>query len=431
MNLMKFKNSDNRPIRDRSSKPVRNVFIATWLGWMLDGFDAAIYAYVFVLSLGDLLPASGIAASSANIVYYGGVVFACFMIGWACSMWWGWAADRYGRIPILCATILTYSVFTAASGLATNLVMFAAFRFFTGFGVGGEWSAGTAFLHEQVPEDQRVRLAAWLHSAAPSGMFLAALIVLVAGNMLGWRGLFLIGILPAFLALYIRRSFPADLHSTARPSRRPFLALFEKGRARGTWSAAGMLAACIFGLWSTTFWAPSLVMMKLTSAGATAATAQRTAALTGLMANGGTLVACLFMPAIISALGSRRATATVFLLGSFVSILLAYALAIEMLQSTTLFIALVPLVGFFTNGVFSLFTIWIPEMFPSSLRGSGAGFTFSFGRLSGAVGPFVIGASVAVTGSLPLSISLAALVYLLGLPLIRLSPETAGSPLPA
>jgi cyanate permease len=90
---------------------------------------------------------------------------------------------------------------------------------------------------------------------------------------------------------------------------------------------------------------------------------------------------------------------------------------------------LLPILGFFTNGVFGLFTIWLPEMFPSALRGAGAGFAFSLGRVLGAAGPTLIGALAAATGSYPLAISLLSLIYIVGLPFIAMAPETANRPL--
>src|ERR1700733_10337868 len=99
------------------------VFWATWFGWMLDGFDSSMYGYILVGALSELLPASGIEASRANVGFYGGLLFSIFMLGWACSMLWGWAADRYGRVRIMCWTVLVYSVFTALCGLSTGIVM--------------------------------------------------------------------------------------------------------------------------------------------------------------------------------------------------------------------------------------------------------------------------------------------------------------------
>ncbi len=406
------------------------VFWATWFGWMLDGFDSSIYGYILVGTLSELLPASGIEASRANIGIYGGLLFSIFMLGWACSMFWGWAADRYGRVRMMCWTVLVYSVFTALCGLSTGIVMFAIFRFIAGFGIGGEWAAGTPLLHESVPEHTRVRLAGWLHTATPTGLFLAALVTLIGGSFFGWRGMFFLGILPALLTVYLRSSIPEPARARSAEAARPGLsALFAKGQAQTTWAAALMMACIIFGLWSSNFWAPTVIITKLTAAGATPAHAQQMGAIAGLITNLGTLTGCLLMPWITGALGSRRWTAVMFFLGSLVSVVVSYEVAIEHVGNLTLFFVLLPILGFFTNGVFGLFTIWLPEMFPSALRGAGSGFAFSLGRVLGAAGPTLIGALAATTGSYPLAISLLSLIYVVGLPFIAMAPETANRPL--
>lgn len=406
------------------------IFWVTWFGWMLDGFDSSVYAYVLVAALSELLPASGIEANHANIGLYGGMLFSIFMLGWACSMFWGWAADRYGRVRVMCWTVLVYSLFTALCGLSTGVVMFAIFRFIAGFGIGGEWAAGTPLLHESVPEHTRVRLAGWLHTATPTGLFLAALVTLTAGGVLGWRGMFFLGILPAILIAYLRANVPEPRRARSAEVAKPsFATLFAKNQAQTTWAAAALLSVIIFGLWSSNFWAPTVVITKLTAAGATPAHAQQMGAVAGLITNVGTLLGCLLMPWITGALGSRRRTAVLFFLGSLVSVVLSYELAIARLDHLTLFLVLLPVLGFFTNGVFGLFTIWLPEMFPSALRGAGSGFAFSLGRVLGAAGPTLIGALAAATGSFPLAISLLSLIYVIGLPFIALAPETAGKPL--
>jgi MFS family permease len=417
-------------VASTSAVSPKKIFWVTWFGWMLDGFDSSMYAYILVAALSELLPASGIEASRANIGFYGGILFSIFMLGWACSMFWGWAADRYGRVRMMCWTVLVYSLFTALCGLSTGVVTFAIFRFIAGFGIGGEWAAGTPLLHESVPENIRVRLAGWLHTATPTGLFLAALVTLTVGGTLGWRGMFFLGILPALLIAYLRTNVPepqrARSSETARPS---FTALFAKGQAQSTWASAALLAVIIFGLWSSNFWAPTVIITKLTAAGATPAHAQQMGAVAGLITNVGTLAGCLLMPWITGAFGSRRWTAVLFFVGSLVSVVASYELAIERLDNLTLFLILLPLLGFFTNGVFGLFTIWLPEMFPSALRGAGSGFAFSLGRVLGAAGPTLIGALAATTGSFPLAISLLSLIYVIGLPFIALAPETANRPL--
>jgi MFS family permease len=424
------------PLAGAEDVPVSpaRAFWAAWSGWMLDGFDSGLYIFVLVPALMELLRADGLAPTKAHIAQYGGYLFSIFMLGWACSMFWGWMADRIGRVRVMCLTILMYSIATALCGVAWSLASFAVFRFLAGFGVGGEWAAGTPMLQESVPEAMRIRLASWLHTATPVGGLLAVSASFLV-PVIGWRGVFLLGVLPALLVVWLRRSVPEPEVWRQATGRRRVTAgigpLFRGPQARTTWAAAGMMACIIFGLWSCTFWAPTLIITKLTEAGESMAAAQRMASVSGLLLNGGTLLACGLMPWIATLIGPRRRAAAIFFVGSLVSVVAAYVVAAEMVDSVMLFIWLLPPLGFFTNGVFALFTLWLPELFPTAQRSFGAGFAFSLGRVLGAVGPTLVGAVVAVTGSYPLAITAVSVIYLIGLPAIALAPETAGRPLPA
>ncbi|WP_186138760.1 MFS transporter [Burkholderia gladioli] len=412
-----------------AARPHR-VFFATWAGWTLDGFDNAIYIYVIVAALTDLLPASGYPADHAHIARFGGLMFSLFMLGWACSMLWGWCADRFGRVPAMCATILIYSIFTGACGLAPGIVSFAAFRFLTGFGIGGEWAAGAPLLQESVPERLRERLSGWLHTGTPIGFLLASLTALFVLPHFGWRALFLIGAAPALLTVWLRAGVPEsprwrEQRDSGAPLA-PWRELFGKGRARTTWCAALMMTCLIFGLWSSTFWIPTLVSTWQAAQGESAQAAQHLGSLSGLIMSVGTLAGCAGMPWIVRAFATRRRAAAFFFSGAAVCNVLAYGLLIMTLKSLALFMCMLPLLGFFTSGVFSLYTIWLPEMFPTMLRALGSGFAFSFGRIVGAVGPVLVGALAAAFRSYPLAITLVSAIYLVGLPLVFLAPETAG-----
>jgi MFS family permease len=407
---------------------------------MLDGFDGGLYIFVLVPALMELLRNDGLDPSKGNIALFGGYLFSTFMLGWACSMFWGWLADRIGRVRVMILTILVYSVSTALCGLAWSLLSFAVFRFMAGFGVGGEWAAGTPMLQESVPERMRVRLAGWLHTATPTGALLAVAASFLV-PVIGWRGVFLLGVAPALLTVWLRRSVPEPLiwrqnrrqglQRPGLPRRAASSSMFRGPQARITWAAAGMMACIIFGLWSCTFWAPTLIITRLTGDGVPMAAAQRMASVSGLMLNGGTFIACALMPWIATWVGPRRRGATIFFLGSLASIFAAYVLAAVVMDSVTLFIWLLPPLGFFTNGVFALYTLWLPELFPTAQRSFGVGFAFSLGRVLGAVGPTLVGFLVSITGSYPLAITAVSVIYLIGLPAIALAPETAGRPLPA
>jgi MFS family permease len=407
------------------------IFWATWAGWMLDGFDSAAYGLLLVSALNELLPLSGLEASKGNIAIYGGLGFSVFMLGWACSMFWGWLADRIGRVRTMCITILCYSIFTALCGVVFGVASFLFLRFLVGFGVGGEWAAGTPLLHESVPESLRVRLAGWLHTATPSGIILASAGALLVVPVFGWRGMFLIGIVPALLTIYLRAKIPEPprVRPTTRSSSiRP---LFTGPQAMVTWSAGLMVACGLLGVWSSSFWIPTVVATKFLATGHTLADAQQMASFASLATNLGTLAGCFLMPWIANWVGSRKTVGMVFFLASLVCNVVAYYGLLERLDSITLFLLTVPLLGFFTNGVFALFTIWLPELFAGQSRGTGLGFTFSLGRILAAAGPMMIGALAARTGSYPIAITLISAIYIPGILFIAMTRETAGKALPA
>lgn len=408
----------------------RRIFWAAWAGWMLDGFDSTVYGLVLVSALTELLPASGIEASKANIAIYGGYGFSVFMLGWACSMVWGWCADRYGRVATMCATILVYSVFTALCGLAAGIASFLVLRFLVGFGVGGEWAAGTPLLHESVPEAMRVRLAGWLHTATPTGIILASIVALGLIPLAGWRGLFIVGLVPALLGLYLRRRIPEPPRIAGQPLSKTLPQLFTGPQARVTIGAGLMVACGLLGVWSSSFWVPTVVATKYLAAGHPLGEAQRMASFAALATNVGTLLGCLVMPWIATRIGRRRATAALFFAASLACNLFAYYVVLERLNDIRTFLFLVPVLGFTTNGVFALFTIWLPELFSGATRGSGLGFTFSIGRVLAAAGPLMIGAIAARTGSYPLAIAWVSAIYVPGILFVLLCRETAHQPLP-
>ncbi len=206
--------------------------------------------------------------------------------------------------------------------------------------------------------------------------------------------------------------------------------LFRRPQARATWTAALMLSCAIFGLWSSSYWAPTFIVSKIAEEGGPAARGQHLASISGLLANGGTMLACLLAPWITVRFASRRKTGIAFFLGAFVMAAVTYGYAARIANQVGLFIALLPLLAFFTNGVFALYSIWLPELFPGTHRAFGSGFAFSLGRVLGAAGPTTVGALVGLTGSYPAAIFATSAIYLVGLPFILMAPETANRPLP-
>ena len=179
-------------------------FWAAWGGWALDGMDSFIYALVMIPALKDLLPKSGIPGDAANTGYYGGLLFALFLVGWGCSFIWGPVADRFGRVRTLVLTILCYSLFTFLGAVAQNVWHLAIFRFLAGVGIGGEWTLGGILVAEVLPESRRKQAAGYMHTGYYVGTLLAALLNYTIGAAFGWRAMFAIGGAPALLVAFIR-----------------------------------------------------------------------------------------------------------------------------------------------------------------------------------------------------------------------------------
>src|SRR5579864_9570336 len=177
-------------LKDRLTGDQIRGFLAAWGGWALDGMDSFIYALVMVPALRELLPRSGHAASAAMVGFYGGLLFALFLVGWGLAFLWGPIADKYGRVRTLMITIAWYSTFTFLSALVTSVWQLAALRLLAGIGIGGEWAMGGTFVAEEWPESRREAGAGYMHTGYYVGVFLAAIINYFISSRYGWRAMF-------------------------------------------------------------------------------------------------------------------------------------------------------------------------------------------------------------------------------------------------
>jgi MFS family permease len=161
-------------------------FWAAWGGWSMDGMDSFIYSLVLVPALTELLPRSGIPATTANVGYYGGIFFTLFLIGYGTALVWGPIADRFGRVRTMMFSIFCFSLFTLLAAFATGIWSLAVFRFMAGVGIGGEWSIGAALVSEDWPEERRTMGAALMHTGYYIGFFLAGIANIFIGSHYGW-----------------------------------------------------------------------------------------------------------------------------------------------------------------------------------------------------------------------------------------------------
>ncbi len=410
------------------------VLFVAWLGWVFDSMDATIYALVMEPALHELLSKGGAAATTATIGWHGGMIFSIFLLGWAVGgVVFGVLADRFGRTKTLVFTILTYAIFTGLAALSATWWQLAVYRFLTALGIGGEWAAGAALVAEVWPEEKRSKAAGILQSAWAAGFLIASCVNLLLRHH-GWRLIFVVGVLPAVVALIARlwvkeperwsRARAQEQRQGARRSS-PLREVFEPGLLRSTLVGSGLAFVAVFGLWGATNWTPTLVRSLPELAKLEAATVTTYVSYATMMLNVGALAGYLSFGPLADRFG-RRMVFALMCLGSFIMLPITFTVT----KSYSSLLLLLPVLGFFNNGIFSGFPIYLPELFPTRLRATGAGVCFNAGRVLASAGPFITGTLVAVLGSFGHAASAVALIYLLGLLILPFAPETRGKPLP-
>jgi MFS family permease len=405
-------------------------FWAAWGGWALDGMDSFIYALVLVPAMRELLPKSGIPATTANVGFYGGLLFALFLIGWGLSMVWGPIGDRIGRVKTLSLTIVFYSFFTFTGALATNVWQLAVFRMLAGVGIGGEWTLGGTFVAEEWPEDRRKMGAGWMQTGYYFGVLAAGLLNATVGTQYGWRMMFAIGGLPAVLVVLIQRAVrePAKW-KPARSASRAMALLFSPEYRRRTLLNSVYLLISITGLWASTVYVPSGTTYLALKAGETAQDAARLASAATVIVAIGTILGCIALPPLAERFG-RRGTLALYFGIMFLTISLGFGWAFyRSSDALPWFLTIL-----FFQGVgganFAMYSLWLPEQYRTECRASAFGFATSSGRFIGAGITFLVGAGVSSMGTIGTPVAFTSLAFLLGLVLLPFGVETRGHPLP-
>ena len=411
-------------------------FWASWGGWTLDGMDSVVYALVLVPALRELLPHSGIVANKGNVGYYGSLSFALFLVGWGLAFLWGPVGDRFGRVRTLMLTIVWYSVFTFLSAFVTNVWQLAILRLLAGIGIGGEWAMGGTFVAEEWPEHRRRMGAGFMHTGYYVGFFLAALANYGIGSHYGWRAMFIVGGLPALLLAWVRHgvSEPAAWKKKESVIRswalwRPFAVLFSPALRQRTVVNALLMLASISGLWAGTVYAPSAITALAEAGGRVGPAAAKIASWGVMLISFATILGCLATPWLAERFGRRGALAFFFtLMMAFIAITFGKVFYLGPNALPWFFVCL-----FFLGlggANFAVYTLWLPEQYPTECRASAFAFSTSFARFGGAGITFLVGAGVRHFGSLGTPVALTAIAFALGLLLIPLATETRGKTLP-
>jgi MFS family permease len=420
------------------------VLFAAWLGWGFDVFDGLLFNFVAPVCIPRLLNLSPTdPAAKQQIFYYTASLTSLLLLGWAIGgIVFGKLADRLGRTRTLLLTMVTYSVATAACAFAPNIAVLAIFRFVASLGIGGEWAAGAALVAESLPKEKRVLGGALLYTSAPMGLFLARFVndlftreldVIASNPDYAWRAVFLTGLVPAAVALAIRMKVKEPEGWT--PEVQPRIAeLFAPDLRRRTLGGLAMAVVALVTWWSCSAFIPVVASSLMTEVSPNA-TGKAAAFLKTELINTGTdafnlggLVGTLLTIPIALHIGRRA----MFFIYFGLSALAVYGtFGLEHAPYTRLYLMFT--VGVTVFGVFGAFSFYLPELFPTRLRGTGAGFCYNAGRIITAAFPFAVGWSIR-SGINPLQVlSYVAIAPAIGVVLILagLAVETREKPQPA
>ena len=419
------------------------------MGWALDAFDAMLYALVLTQLMRDF----GMSKTTSGLL--GTLTLLASGIG---GVAFGFLADRVGRKRALMLSILTYSVCSFASGLATSVLMLAVARFILGLGMGGEWNTGATLVAETWPTEFRAKAISIVQSSWALGFAVAALVAGPVSRFFGWRAVFFVGILPALLTLWIQRSVPeSDMWEEQERMRPPRPSMKFAGRDAATRNAVDSEAASyvsattvesdpnatsffrifqppfakstfalllfnffgMFAWWGLFTWLPPYLSLPVEHGGRGLGVMGTTTLLVVLNLFG-MFPGYLSFGWVADHLGRRKA----FLLYTLAAALLVplYAAA----WSPRALLVWGP--AFFGTGIFSGSGIIGSEIFPTSVRARALGFTYNGARTMSSVAPLVIG-RVGQTKGLSWAFYLCAAGYLLAAVMTTQLPETKGKPL--
>ena len=363
--------------------------IAAWLGWLFDGLDMHLYTLVAAPFVMQLVGADN--AADALVKEKSSWIQAAFLIGWALGGgFFGRVGDLLGRSRALCLTILTYALFTGLQSVAQTWWQLLIFRFLAALGIGGEWAVGSCLLSETWPSRWRPWIAAVLQTGVNIGVLGACLTVNLMAACPS-RYVFLVGVLPALMVFWIRRHVPepdewCDAKTRAVRHESDLRELFRGDVLPITLKVIAVCALSLTAWWAFMFWQAQHLRNLPELASWTVPQREK------LVAN------AFFLVITISIVGNFAAGALARWLGYRWSVAVLCAAFFTTMSLTfiqprsadALFWFWFPAVGF-CSGVFGIFTMFLPPLFPTLLRTTGAGFCYNIGRIAAAFGTVFFG----------------------------------------
>lgn len=395
--------------------------LAAGSGWALDAMDVMLYSMILVHVMSDLQMDQTMGGFLATLTLMssaiGGILF-------------GMVADRYGRTKSLMLSILIYSLFTFLCGFSQTVTQLAVFRILLGIGMGGEWVAGAALITETWDAKHRGKAMGLVQSAWAIGYALAAIVAGVISPLWGWRGVFFFGILPALLAIWVRKGtkepeiwekMKAEESAQQKKSKPKLAELFSGKVLRWTILGAALSICAQFGYWGLFTWIPSYLGTPIDKGGAGLDILKSTTWI--VIMQTGAWFGYVIFGFMADKIGRRKTFILFFVMAALLVPLYG------MTNDATRLLILGPFVAFFGSGYFSGFGAVLAELFPTEIRATGQGFCYNFGRGIAATAPTVVGFMAtsiglgAAFGFLAIAFALAALLVILFL------PETLGKKL--
>lgn len=402
---------------NEASPAAKKALIAASLGWLLDAFDVMLYALILTAVVKDLglnLATGGqLASLTLAASALGGLLF-------------GVVADRLGRTRALSLSILLYSVFTFACGLAQDLWQLAIFRFLLGLGMGGEWASGATLVSETWPEKHRGKALGIMQSCWAIGYGAAAVVVGLVLPTFGWRAVFFVGIIPALFTLWIRRNLEEpEMWTRSRQEMSPRQDVSPRQEVPSRLGAPLKLvvlltlmnAATMFAWWGLNLWVPSYLSLPAAQGGIGLSTTTMSMFIVAMQV--GMWFGYVTFGFISDRFGRKPTYVTYLVLAAI--LVWAYGSTREPM----LLLALGPFVAFFGTGYFSGFGAVASELFPTAIRATALGVTYNSGRLLSAAAPFVIG-TLAQSRGFGIAFSITAIAFLVAALLWLGIPETRG-----
>jgi MFS family permease len=362
--------------------------VAAWLGWMFDGLELHLYTLVALPFVAQLL--GNLPTTDPSVGQHAAIIQGAFLLGWALGgAFFGRIGDRLGRARALSLTVLTYAVFTGLSFFATHWWHLMIFRFLAALGVGGEWAVGASLLSETWPRKWRP----WIAAVLQCGVNIGILFAVLANHLMATRPpreLFLVGIVPALLVFWIRRAVPETAEwqhakQQAHHHEPKLTTLFQGDVWRVTLWTMIVCGISLTAHWAFMFWHVQHLRNLPEVLAMSSEERNKLASIAMYLVIGSSIAGNFFSGWLAKRIGYRATIGATFFV-YFTVMFGAYCIARDHHALLWWF----PAIGF-CQGVFGLFTMYLPPLFPTLLRTTGAGFCYNIGRAISAVGVVFFG----------------------------------------